>query len=1622
MSYAEHGPRIFLAGRPNTGTPLIYGDYVLPRKRLEGRLKLHDSCSDIRAWSPNSSENSRYFRELSEHDSLVGKIVPFNVVIDNIIQLNSQTQNELRAVKRELQNYKTLRLTPKQEEELQHLDRYQKMKESLQNNHIMGTLLKDAFVNVTKSIPVIHSNSCLSIRMPSEKHFQLLKKDKSTITNQTNQLYSYAVTAFNINPSSNNAALVPSIRSTLKAFPTGDYSKNPSTCIEYIDIALQVEQEMHDVGVQFDGHTDTYLNRITTTSVVSQTSFVYKSSDEDNSAEEESDKSSLETNNQKEQSFECDASCSESLQDIETPSESSSDIETESNFNIHGSTHKGIIIQKDSEIIVLKNELCVRDAELEEIRDINKNLETLLKEKEDCMNTQQKNIKILHDKLNKLEHQRNCEVEDLKAKFYGCKYLVEQLKQDLNKKCESYYLQSQEIEKLRPYVKEVTILQLEKDSLLKKLQEMNRLKNVLRENDELKKQNYEQSRILADQEEEIKRLLIVIRETSITHDEQVKTKSILENLKANIHDKTIKISQYEEQLISMKQEISDFVNNLKHALNNLEEFNGSFEDVCICTKCDLDINEEANTVLYNINVLMTRFQSYKIERQNLLQQIEDLKHYVKNDKQQTYLSKNLKNMIFDGFYCESETNSRENTNGKDNIILLNIRGNKNDASKSEIEDISNSDNSENLSNEVIDNVNSCQLKKEYHNYVIKLNKKNNIDEVEKEIIEYISYSLIKIHSLIQKLQVYIEIERPLMIKQIYNFYEVLRNTESAINTSQDISIRKQRISELYNQHKEEYKKYKSYNKQLPNNLFQIQIKINEFIETILYQLLNEVLYAESQSISDKQINQAFEIHFKSCIDRINIALQGAGDQRLQVVEEIERQQKQLQKKDLEISQLKEEMAHLTQKGEGDCLNQEESKHSAAIKEELSKLATELSAKKAFILKLEEQLQIIKNELSVCEKDCNALRKQKKTFDNDKNKLLKDCQQYKKQLEIKNTEFKILSQQHQDLIEAQNSRTIMEDKITEMKKELIDLDFENNELKNKVIQINEMLSQKDEIVTNLKNKVNENENTLSHKITEYKNAMEEKHYEIIKLKDENRMLNTKLKHTESKLADTNQTILSLTEQNDRIYIIYLLQEELAKLDKNERKLKAELNNLKAQHANDQNKNKQLDNNLNALLYENENLKRNAEYLKNENAEWSIKLGSELFEEKLKNKLYTISNKLHERLLMLKKQFHPAKDLSNRLSNEGQNDEYTMYQNKKMEFALHNINDDLKPECGYTKRENEIEKVQNQQHLCNTNTENEILKNNYVISEQLHSSENNSLEYKIIRLKNEIEENRNEIEKLLSELEIRDSEIKNLKDALNRLAQEKIDLHAVLKSQIEEYQGKLTLMKRNYDSSLNALCERHKESVETLQKRFEDIINSEDIVNIRTFDSENWLQSLNMNELADLYKRICIIMDNSNLIRTKDENRCFYENDIQSEFFKEIKKTEKKFKLIYIFYFKEESPSKFASSILKEQNNSYLQSQCQFIFSSQIQKYPNVQMQDYTLSLEQDFRCSTDERKPESENKYEKQKHAVKDNTTFDQQRWNFINQCCAYHKLSSIYEYTYPRNPALFREKNFSRNR
>lgn len=53
--------------------------------------------------------------------------------------------------------------------------------------------------------------------------------------------------------------------------------------------------------------------------------------------------------------------------------------------------------------------------------------------------------------------------------------------------------------------------------------------------------------------------------------------------------------------------------------------------------------------------------------------------------------------------------------------------------------------------------------------------------------------------------------------------------------------------------------------------------------------------------------------------------------------------------------------------------------------------------------------------------------------------------------------------------------------------------------------------------------------------------------------------------------------------------------------------------------------------------------------------------------------------------------------------------------------------------------------------------------------------------------------------------------------------------------EDYEDKLTILKKKYDSSISALHKKHKENIEHLKMNFEEI-NGEKII----FDSESWLQ--------------------------------------------------------------------------------------------------------------------------------------------------------------------------------------
>lgn len=344
----------------------------------------------------------------------------------------------------------------------------------------------------------------------------------------------------------------------------------------------------------------------------------------------------------------------------------------------------------------------------------------------------------------------------------------------------------------------------------------------------------------------------------------------------------------------------------------------------------------------------------------------------------------------------------------------------------------------------------------------------------------------------------------------------------------------------------------------------------------------------------------------------------------------------------------------------------------------------------------------------------------------------------------------------------------------------------------------------------------------------------------------------------------------------------------------------------------------------------------------------------------------------------------------------------YDIKDVVNKINYINRDLKSKSKDQEaeiKENKIAETELQEKLNIPNTGKHISTDDCITFEQFESSENNNkkIQHKVEPSKNEHYRNQNEIEKLLNEIEIRDRKIKNYTETVKHLMQEIIDLRAIVKSQAEEYQTKLVLMKKRYDSSLNAVNERHKENIEILQKQFEDNLRSETI-----FEPENWLQSLNMKELVELYERISVIINrNANLICTKTKNQFFYENDVQKEFCTEIREIEQRLQITQ----KNMYGRGDTNNILKLVQDDLPKKQWPLTILNDIQNYQTLQTQDKP-SMERSIRSPyCEEKSPVLENKYKREKQAEKD-STFDQQRWNFINQCSsAYHKLSNTYEYS-----------------
>ncbi|XP_011883541.1 PREDICTED: sporulation-specific protein 15-like [Vollenhovia emeryi] len=1266
MSYAEHGPRIFLTGRPGNGVPLSYGDYVLPRRRSEGRLKLYNSCTDTRAWSPNVLENARYFRELNEHALVPGKLIPFSAVMENMIALTARAQRELRIARRELRGYRSLNLTPEQRG---HLENFAEatvgtdQAEEMRIESVIRPLAQEGLFNASRIASSRHFDAYMSIYFRPDGFrygrdgYRLLPTNTRVLRNDPHA-----------NPlSENNTYLVSRLTSCdmlteVKAAREGN--EQPRVCIEYVDASSQAAQEVREMGVQTEECQDNDV--------------YYQQSNGDSPS-------------------------SRYYETSESVSTSESELGVNSDSEVCGRSHKGVIIQKDSEIIVLKNELGMKEDELEELRELNRHLQSLLKEKNEDSNFLRRNVNTLQEKLKIVSDRRDSEMENLSAKLSSSECMTDQLRAELARKCQVCYVQSQEIQSLRAEVKEVELLSMENESLTRKVKEMEHLsreaescgialeqmKNVWRERDMLQKQYHEQSCTLADTEDEIKRLLTLIKQMSVTADtreisptnnfyDQVEMNGVVAGLRNEIQAKDDKISQCETQLVCMEREVGNLTNMLKSSLNNFDETKIAYEGVCDYTKCEHDTCLDVPSALSALKAFIAELEECKLERRNRLREIDNLRAYVACYSQETV----------------SEITNTDFDTGHGSIQPA----------------------AEDVSTHTSSNI-DCQSSKELVSVQI---QSDDVDST------------------------------------------TTRSEESE------------------------------------------KVKPNEVI-------------------SYKDIDRALATHIKRSIDKmygISAGLQGAGDHHVQIVKEFTRQQQELQKKDLEITELKQKVAeHVLRRGEGDCAIQEQLRQKMLEKEKV--LEAVISKRDSKIERLHEHLAALESDIFSYRAECDALKIANADLVGAKSSLSKETDARSEELRAQRDRVHELTQQIDDL---KRTVQVLEEETSgaeDMKTKLIDLQTKNNDLANKLVQANEAASRNAEVVAELERKDERNRIALTHGSIKYDAMITQKHSDIVKLRDENQSLRDQLRETEVELARSNDTI-SLRRESDNAAVMNVLQATLSDLDVDKERLLARVDCLKSEMAGYRSSAASVESRLQALSRGNEALLADIETVRNTNDQLSSP-AEETITSSLKDALYTLPQKIYDTILRLRTEIGEC--------------------DKGMKGTTERCPSEDAPgiEDGEEKRQKKV--------YANKSCERDIL--DPVTREVDCNFED--VAHKLRFLEGQHEGKLQEIKNLMDDVKLRDREIKSLHECITYLLQEKNELQAKAKCQMEEYQNTLTLLKRKYDSSLNAFRKRHNENVERLQARFEDIMKIEN----SSFDAESWLQSLNLKELSELHNRVNIL---------------------------------------------------------------------------------------------------------------------------------------------------------------------
>ncbi|XP_050451457.1 uncharacterized protein LOC126851470 [Cataglyphis hispanica] len=542
----------------------------------------------------------------------------------------------------------------------------------------------------------------------------------------------------------------------------------------------------------------------------------------------------------------------------------------------------------------------------------------------------------------------------------------------------------------------------------------------------------------------------------------------------------------------------------------------------------------------------------------------------------------------------------------------------------------------------------------------------------------------------------------------------------------------------------------------------------------------------------------------------------------------------------------------------------------------------------------------------------------------------------------------------------------------MRKKLMELQMENNDLKNKLTQANEIICKNAEIIADLELKDEKNRTALTHESNRYDAMITQKQNDIAKLQNENQSLHDQLNNVVIELTHSNETILLLRRESDNMAVINVLQANLSDLDIDKERLLLKVDYLKNEIVSCQSSTADIENELRTFSQKNETLKTDIDIVKNTNDQ--LLYTHEDVIKSLKDTLYTFPGKIYDKIVRLRTEFkeHDTTEIEN--TSEHQSEEILENEMEKQQPRVYADKSCQQDEEFYTSQCTHDKAVMVAQE-ADCNTEN--------------------AEHKLRSLEGQYESKLHEIKNLMDDVKLRDYEIKNLEECITYLLQEKDDLEAKVKSQVEEYQNKLALLKKKYDSSLNAFRKRHNENVERLQMRFEDIMK----IDKSPFDSESWLQSLNLKELTELHNRINILsshaIENTELNITHTETKDHYRprnNPEEHKFYNKF--------TLHKQYTTENrlSLNKKAS---KDEFINKKASKDELIFKNLNTKNNEEKIaitELYSRDFKQKHRFSDNEKKQMENTDTKASKPRI--DRTIDWQREKFIYQCSIYHKLNN----------------------